>query len=85
MALLVGFALDQQVTSQKAFAGPLVIKERLGSPTRPTLADADLEPVFREQPAVHRYRLDGQQVHVLAVARARHLRRRRRACLDRRR
>ena len=31
MALLVGFVLDQQVTVQKAFAGPLVIKERLGS------------------------------------------------------
>ena len=31
MALLVGFALDQQVTVQKAFMGPLVIKERLGA------------------------------------------------------
>jgi hypothetical protein len=31
MALLIGFALDQQVTVQKAFAGPLAIKERLGS------------------------------------------------------
>jgi len=31
MALLVGFALDQQVTVQKAFAGPLAIRERLGS------------------------------------------------------
>ena len=27
-ALLVGFALDQQVTVMKAFAGPLVLKER---------------------------------------------------------
>ena len=31
MALLVGFALDQQVTVQKAFSGPLVLRERLGS------------------------------------------------------
>ena len=31
MALLIGFALDQQVTVQKAFMGPLVLKERLGA------------------------------------------------------
>ncbi len=55
LALLVGFALDQQVTVQKAFAGPQVIRERLGSFDAETLADADLEPVFREKPAVHRY------------------------------
>ena len=30
-ALLVGFALDQQVTVMKAFTGPLVLKERLGT------------------------------------------------------
>ena len=28
-ALLVGFALDQQVTVQQAFLGPLRLKERL--------------------------------------------------------
>ncbi len=55
MALLVGFALDQQVTVQKAFEGPLVIKERVGSLDAATLADADLEAVFRQKPAVHRY------------------------------
>lgn len=55
MALLVGFALDQQVTVQKAFAGPLAIKERLGSLDADTLASADLESVFRTKPAVHRY------------------------------
>jgi uncharacterized HhH-GPD family protein len=55
MALLVGFALDQQVTVQKAFAGPLVLRERLGSIDAATLASADLEPVFREKPAIHRY------------------------------
>src|ERR1044071_1956204 len=31
MGLLGGFVLDQQVTVQKAFSGPLVLKERLGS------------------------------------------------------
>jgi uncharacterized HhH-GPD family protein len=55
MALLVGFALDQQVTVQKAFSGPLVIKERLGTLDPAALASADLEPVFRERPAVHRF------------------------------
>lgn len=55
MALLVGFALDQQVTVQKAFVGPLAIKERLGTLDAAALADADLDAVFREKPAVHRY------------------------------
>jgi uncharacterized HhH-GPD family protein len=55
MALLVGFALDQQVTVQKAFSGPLVIKERLGTLDAAGLASADLEPIFRAKPAVHRY------------------------------
>jgi uncharacterized HhH-GPD family protein len=55
MALLIGFALDQQVTVQKAFSGPLVLRERLGSIDAKTLASADLEPVFREKPAIHRF------------------------------
>ena len=55
MALLVGFALDQQVSVQKAFSGPLVIKERLGALDAATLAAADLDSVFREKPAIHRY------------------------------
>src|SRR6478672_7639812 len=55
MALLVGFALDQQVPVQKAFSGPLVIRERIGSLDAATLATTDLEPVFREKPAIHRY------------------------------
>ena len=55
MALLIGFALDQQVTVQKAFSGPLAIKERLGSLDAAALAAADLEPIFRERPAVHRF------------------------------
>jgi uncharacterized HhH-GPD family protein len=55
MALLIGFALDQQVTVQKAFSGPLVILERVGSLDASALADADLDAVFRERPAVHRF------------------------------
>src|SRR5512147_2542804 len=68
MALLVGFVLDQQVTVQKAFGGPLAIKERLGSLDAATLAAADLEPVFREKPAIHRFPGNmAKRVHDLAV------------------
>jgi uncharacterized HhH-GPD family protein len=55
MALLIGFALDQQVTVPTAFSGPLKIKQRVGTLDARTLAQTDLEPVFREKPAVHRF------------------------------
>jgi uncharacterized HhH-GPD family protein len=68
MALLIGFALDQQVPVQKAFVGPLVLRERLGSIETRTLAGTDLEPVFREKPAVHRFPgAMAKRVHDLAV------------------
>ena len=68
MALLLGFALDQQVTVQKAFAGPLELRERLGAIDAETLAAADLEPVFRVKPAIHRYPgAMAKRVHDLAV------------------
>ena len=68
MALLVGFVLDQQVTVQKAFSGPLALRERLGSLDAGTLADADLETVFRERPAIHRFPgAMAQRVHDLAA------------------
>jgi uncharacterized HhH-GPD family protein len=68
MALLVGFALDQQVTVQQAFAGPLLIRERLGALDAATLAAADLEPMFRTKPAIHRYPgMMARRVHDLAV------------------
>jgi len=68
MALLVGFVLDQQVTVQKAFAGPLILRERLGALDADTLAQADLEPVFRARPALHRYPgAMAQRVHDLAL------------------
>jgi uncharacterized HhH-GPD family protein len=54
-ALLVGFALDQQVTVQQAFLGPLRLKERLGTLDPKKVAKADLEPLFREKPAIHRF------------------------------
>jgi uncharacterized HhH-GPD family protein len=68
MALLIGFALDQQVTVQKAFSGPLVLRERLGTIEPAELAAADLEPVFRERPAIHRFPGSmAKRVHELAV------------------
>ena len=68
LALLVGFVLDQQVTVQKAFAGPLALRERLGSLDAETLASADLEPVFRERPAIPRFPGSmAKRVHDLAV------------------
>jgi len=69
MALLIGFALDQQVTVPKAFSGPLVIKERVGTLDPKKLAKIDLDPVFREKPAIHRYPGKmAERVHDLAVA-----------------
>jgi uncharacterized HhH-GPD family protein len=68
MALLVGFALDQQITVQKAFYGPRALRERLGALDAATIADADLEPIFRTPPAIHRYpRSMAKRVHELAV------------------
>lgn len=68
MALLIGFALDQQVTVPKAFMGPLVLQERLGSLDVDTLASADLEPLFRAKPAIHRFPGSmARRVHDLAV------------------
>jgi uncharacterized HhH-GPD family protein len=58
LALLVGFVLDQQVTVQKAFSGPLELWRRLGSLDAATIAGTDpgeLEGVFRTRPAIHRF------------------------------
>ena len=66
-ALLVGFALDQQVTVLKAFTGPLVLKERLGTLNPAVVATADLEPLFRQVPAIHRFPgAMAERVHELA-------------------
>jgi len=58
LALLIGFALDQQITVQKAFSGPIDIKRRLGHLDAARIAamdPADLDRVFRERPAIHRF------------------------------
>jgi uncharacterized HhH-GPD family protein len=58
LALLIGFALDQQVTVQKAFSGPLELRRRTGSLDPAAIAAMDpeaLEIVFRTPPALHRF------------------------------
>jgi len=58
LALLIGFALDQQVTVQKAFSGPHVLRQRLGHLDAARIATTDpaeLEQVFRTPPAIHRF------------------------------
>ena len=68
MALLIGFALDQQVTVQQAFEGPLRLRQRVGTLDPARLAAADLVPAFREKPAIHRYPAKmAERVHDLAV------------------
>ncbi len=57
-ALLIGFVLDQQVPVPKAFSGPKVLRERLGhlDPARiAAMPLGDLEAVFKERPAIHRF------------------------------
>ena len=58
LALLIGFALDQQVTVQKAFSGPAELKRRLGHLDAARIAATDpatLDAAFRERPALHRF------------------------------
>ena len=58
MALLIGFALDQQVPVPTAFAGPLKLKQRIGTLDPGRIASTDpgaLETAFREKPAIHRF------------------------------
>ena len=57
-ALLVGFALDQQVPVPTAFSGPLKLRQRLGRLDATDIAGIEperLEAAFREKPAVHRF------------------------------
>ena len=58
LALLIGLVLDQQVKMEKAFAGPYVLKQRLGHLDARKIAAMDpdkLIAVFRERPALHRF------------------------------
>ncbi len=58
LALLIGFGLDQQITVQQAFTGPLELKRRIGVLDARMIADmdpAELEAVFRQRPVIHRF------------------------------
>ena len=58
VALLIGFVLDQQVPLQKAFSGPLVLQQRIGTLDPKAIAAYDpdkLDTAFRERPALHRF------------------------------
>ena len=58
LALLIGMVLDQQVKMEKAFGGPYELKQRLGHLDVRKIAAMDpdeLDRVFRERPALHRF------------------------------
>jgi uncharacterized HhH-GPD family protein len=58
LALLIGFALDQQVPVPIAFLGPLKLRERVGTLRAARIAELDpdvIEAAFRERPAIHRF------------------------------
>ncbi|MEZ5170574.1 MAG: HhH-GPD-type base excision DNA repair protein [Acidimicrobiia bacterium] len=59
LALLLGMLLDQQVPMEWAFRGPHTLQERLGRPLDAAdiaaMDPEELERVFREKPALHRY------------------------------
>ena len=56
LVLLLGMALDQQIPMEKAFRGPYVLAERLGSLDAATIAGhPDLAAVMATPPAVHRF------------------------------
>lgn len=59
LALLIGMVLDQQISMEKAFAGPYELARRLGhEPDAAELAGYDpeeLAAVFAARPALHRF------------------------------
>jgi uncharacterized HhH-GPD family protein len=58
LALLIGFALDQQVPLQKAFSGPLELSRRIGGLDAKRIATMEpeaLDAAFRTPPALHRF------------------------------
>jgi uncharacterized HhH-GPD family protein len=71
LALLIGFAIDQQVTVQQAFSGPLRLQQRIGTLDAAAIAAMDperLEEAFRERPAIHRFpRAMAQRVQELCA------------------
>lgn len=58
LALLIGMLLDQQVSMELAFLGPLRLVQRLGGLDAAAIAAMDpdaLAEAFKQKPAVHRF------------------------------
>ncbi|MGD0985154.1 MAG: HhH-GPD-type base excision DNA repair protein [Acidimicrobiales bacterium] len=59
LALLIGMVLDQQVPLEKAFAGPWVLRQRLGAKLDAAkiaaMAPGELTALFVDKPALHRF------------------------------
>lgn len=73
LALLIGMLLDQQIPMEWAFLGPYTLKERLGGTLDAAEIAAmepdDLEAIFKEKPALHRYPGSmAKRTHALAQA-----------------
>ena len=71
-ALLTGMLLDQQIAMELAFVGPHRLADRLGGHLEPATVAAtdldDLEGLFRQKPALHRYPGSmAKRVHALAT------------------
>lgn len=71
-ALLIGMLLDQQIAMELAFVGPHRLDQRVDGPLTPAtiaaMSPEELEPLFRDKPALHRYPGSmAKRVHALAV------------------
>ena len=71
MALLIGFAVDQQVPVQWAFSAPKVLLERLGTLDARAIAAMDVtavEAAAKGPPAIHRFpSAMARRIHELAA------------------
>lgn len=71
MALLIGFAVDQQVPVQWAFSAPKVLRERLGTLDPRAIAALDVgevEAAAKGPPAIHRFpSAMARRIHELAT------------------
>lgn len=59
LGLLIGLVLHQQIATEKAFLGPYLLRDRLGTDLDASAIAAtdpeELEAIFKEKPALHRF------------------------------
>lgn len=71
LALVIGLVLYQQVPTEKAFAGPYALQQRLGhlDPGKIAAMDPDaLGEVFSQKPAIHRFPASmAKRIHALCA------------------